>query len=64
MESKDDKNVNLKQFKGHHRKFPWRLLLKVIFMVGFLTFFILLTNRLVEAKSKVVDEENEIEIEF
>lgn len=64
METEDDINVNLKQFKGHYRKFPWTLLLKVIIVAGFIAMIFYVTGALKEIKTKQGNENPALEIEI
>jgi hypothetical protein len=45
METEDIEKINLSKFKGHHRKFPWGLVIRIILVaVGFIVVTILLNQ--------------------
>ncbi|MCC7453414.1 MAG: hypothetical protein IT222_04545 [Crocinitomix sp.] len=66
METEDIEKINLTQFKGHHRKFPWGLVIRIILVgVGFIVITILL-NQLSEKydqPTKKTDKDIELEVQ-
>lgn len=66
METEDIEKINLTQFKGHHRKFPWGLVIRIILVaVGFIVVTILL-NQLSEKydqPNKKTDKDVELEVQ-
>lgn len=64
MDSEEEKQVDLKKFKGHHRKFPWTLLLKIIIVSGFIAMIFYVTGAIEESKSKRIEKKPDLEIEI
>lgn len=70
LEEEKNKNVDLKQFKGHHRRFPWALLIRIfvasatIFMIWLLMEWTkeMKANR--NQNNEDQDRNREIEIEY
>jgi len=62
----EDKKVNLKQFKGHHRRFPWAMLVRVFFVfasVAMVWYLMEWTKELAE-KRAIQQKDDSIEIEY
>lgn len=61
-----DRKVNLKQFKGHHRRFPWAMLVRVLVAcasIGMIWFLMDWTKELSD-KNAVEEKDYSIEIEY
>ncbi len=64
METEDIDKINLTQFKGHHRKFPWGLVIRIILLaVGFIVVSILLNQLSEKFDQPDRNNQNEVEIE-
>lgn len=64
MEPEEDIKIDLKQFKGHHRKFPWALIFRVLFAavsVGIIFFMVRFVS---EIKSRNALNKDEIQLEW
>lgn len=67
MENEEELKVDLKKFKGHHRKFPWALIIRIIVAIVSVGIIVVLLQFLGEVKARQEKEETldtEIEIEF
>lgn len=66
MEIMEDKKVNLKQYKGHHRRFPWTLLIRMI--VAFATiamiWYLMEWTKELNQNRAIKHNHNAIEIEY
>lgn len=64
MEQKENLKINLKQFKGHYRKFPWALIFRIFFAllsIGLIFFMIRFVS---EIKSKNPENKDEIQLDL
>lgn len=66
-EPEEEIKLNLKRYKGHHRKFPWSLVIRIVTAFVALGIIIVLLKSLADLKAKEPDNEEEgeftIEIE-
>lgn len=66
MESSKDKKIDLKQFKGHHRRFPWTMIIRVF--VAFATlamiWFLMEWTKEIAEKRTIQEVDDSIEIEY
>lgn len=64
METEDIDKINLTQFKGHHRKFPWGLVIRIILVaVGFIVVTILLNQLSEKYDQPIKNIEKDVELE-
>ncbi|NOQ74512.1 MAG: hypothetical protein GQ574_21050 [Crocinitomix sp.] len=65
MESESDEKivVDFKKFKGHHRKFPWTLIIRVIVALVSIAIIFFLVQFLDERLKEQPTEKRDIEIE-
>ena len=66
MESESEEKivVDFKKFKGHHRKFPWALVIRVFVAAICIAIIFFLVEYLDDWQKNQPDDEPEIEIEF
>ncbi len=66
MNQFEDKKVNLKQFKGHQRRFPWAMFVRVFVAFATITMIWYLMKWTKELADKRAGEEKDhsIEIEY
>lgn len=66
MESSEDKKIDLKQFKGHYRRFPWIMIIRVF--VAFATiamiWFLMEWTKEIAEKRTIPAVDDAIEIEY
>lgn len=60
--TQEDKKLDLSKFKGHQRKFPWRLLFKSILMLGFVAMFYFVSKALSDKRQEEI-KKIDLEIE-
>lgn len=66
MENLQDKKVDLKQFKGHHRRFPWAMLVRVFIAfatIAMIWYFMEWTKE-IQYPRAIRQDDHEIEIEY
>ncbi len=66
MENDEPVKVNLRQYKGHFRKFPWALLVRIMVIIASLAviFFLMKTVTDLQEKKQGIKKDLELEIEL
>jgi hypothetical protein len=66
LESEENITVDFKKFKGHHRKFPWALLIRIFVAIISIAIIFFLVQYLDEVRQRqaIDNSGQEIEIEF
>ncbi len=63
-ESEEKTTVDFKKFKGHHRKFPWALIIRVFVALVSIAIIFFLVQYLDDVRKKQQEEKPEFEIEY
>ena len=63
-ESEEKITVDFKKFKGHHRKFPWALIIRVFVALVSIAMIFFLVQYLDDVRKKQQEEKPEFEIEY
>ncbi|MDG1914186.1 MAG: hypothetical protein P8I55_06310 [Crocinitomix sp.] len=63
-ESEEKITVDFKKFKGHHRKFPWALIIRVFVALVSIAIIFFLVQYLDDVRKKQQEEKPEFEIEY
>ena len=63
-ESEEKIEVDFKKFKGHHRKFPWGLIIRIIVAGISIAIIFFLVQFLDETRKNRLEETPQIEIEY
>ena len=67
MEASKVKKIDLKQFKGHHRRFPWTMIIRVFVAfatIAMIWFLMEWTKEIAEIRKIREVEDDAIEIEY